>query len=86
MSTIKVEGASAGAGAGRVYGVAPGRGRPGKVGHARVGDSRTQKVERERSASTHAMRLQFWETVHASDELGRATTVARIVRRARVKM
>eukprot|EP00965_Chrysotila_dentata_P238835 6202748-Pleurochrysis_carterae.AAC.1 len=36
------------------------------------------------NASTHAMQMQ-WETVHANDEFGRATTIARIVRRARVK-
>eukprot|EP00965_Chrysotila_dentata_P228841 6196832-Pleurochrysis_carterae.AAC.2 len=50
--------ASAGAGAGRAYGAAPGRRRSGKVGPARYGDSKTQRAVRERSASTHAMQMQ----------------------------
>eukprot|EP00965_Chrysotila_dentata_P177647 5868406-Pleurochrysis_carterae.AAC.1 len=59
LPTIKGREASAGAEAGRAYGVAPGLGRSGKVGHGRYGDSRTYRAERERSASTHAMRMQF---------------------------
>eukprot|EP00965_Chrysotila_dentata_P106349 3512920-Pleurochrysis_carterae.AAC.1 len=45
--------------AGRAYGVAPGRRRSGEVCHRRCGDSRTQRAERECSASTHAMRIKF---------------------------
>eukprot|EP00965_Chrysotila_dentata_P055597 1844695-Pleurochrysis_carterae.AAC.1 len=40
---------------------APGWGRSGEVCHGRYGDSRTWGAERERSTSTHAMRLQFGE-------------------------
>eukprot|EP00965_Chrysotila_dentata_P128105 4236053-Pleurochrysis_carterae.AAC.3 len=47
---LACRGASAGAGAGRAYEVAPGRGRSGKVGRGRYGDSRSQRAERERSA------------------------------------
>eukprot|EP00965_Chrysotila_dentata_P255433 6212222-Pleurochrysis_carterae.AAC.2 len=57
--TIKGRGASAGAGVGRAYGVAPGRGRSSEVCHGRYGDSRTWRAERECSASTHATRVQF---------------------------
>eukprot|EP00965_Chrysotila_dentata_P064519 2139331-Pleurochrysis_carterae.AAC.1 len=39
--------------------VAPGRGRSGEVGHERYRDSRTWGAERERSASTHALQIQF---------------------------
>eukprot|EP00965_Chrysotila_dentata_P258702 6213315-Pleurochrysis_carterae.AAC.1 len=59
IPTITGRKASAGAWAGRAYGVAPGRGRSGKVCHGRYGDSRTPRAKRERSASTHAMRMQF---------------------------
>eukprot|EP00965_Chrysotila_dentata_P079986 2638131-Pleurochrysis_carterae.AAC.1 len=61
IPTIKGRAASAGAGAGRAYGVALGRGRSSAVCHGRYGDSRTQRAERERPARTHAMRLQFGE-------------------------
>eukprot|EP00965_Chrysotila_dentata_P134997 4464945-Pleurochrysis_carterae.AAC.8 len=55
------QGANAGSGAGRAYAVASGRGRSGEVWLERYGDSRTRGAERSRSASTHAMRLQFGE-------------------------
>eukprot|EP00965_Chrysotila_dentata_P230427 6197768-Pleurochrysis_carterae.AAC.2 len=45
-------------GAGRAYGLTLGRGHPGDVCHGRYGDSRTWGAERERSASTHAMRMR----------------------------
>eukprot|EP00965_Chrysotila_dentata_P255078 6212093-Pleurochrysis_carterae.AAC.1 len=51
--------ASAGAKDGRAHGAAPGRRRSGEVYHGRYGDSRTQRAERERSASAHAMRMQI---------------------------
>eukprot|EP00965_Chrysotila_dentata_P086904 2868368-Pleurochrysis_carterae.AAC.1 len=43
-------------------------GAAGDVGHARTG-ARKPKADRERIASTQAMPMRKWETVHASDEL-----------------
>eukprot|EP00965_Chrysotila_dentata_P216392 6189347-Pleurochrysis_carterae.AAC.1 len=59
IPTVNGRGASAGAGAGRAYRVAPSRGRSGEVCHGRYGDSRTWAAELERSASTHATRVQY---------------------------
>eukprot|EP00965_Chrysotila_dentata_P020048 663379-Pleurochrysis_carterae.AAC.1 len=63
-----VKGSSAGEGLTRLYGAFDAVVRRGDVGHARTG-ARKPEAERERSASTQAMPMQKWETVHMSDEM-----------------
>eukprot|EP00965_Chrysotila_dentata_P028343 942482-Pleurochrysis_carterae.AAC.1 len=60
-------GSSAGGGLTRLGGGFDAGAQQGDVGHVRTGPRKTG-AERERSTSTQAMRMQKWETLHASDE------------------
>eukprot|EP00965_Chrysotila_dentata_P256439 6212540-Pleurochrysis_carterae.AAC.3 len=60
-------GSSAGAGAERACAAASMRGRSEATSAMRTREQGNLRAERERSASTHAMPMQTWETVLAGD-------------------
>eukprot|EP00965_Chrysotila_dentata_P043268 1438195-Pleurochrysis_carterae.AAC.1 len=80
IPTTNGQKAGEGAGATRTYGAALGRGRGarGRLWPCASEESRVGGAERERSASTHAMRMQVWGSVHVSVKLRQMATVSGI--------
>eukprot|EP00965_Chrysotila_dentata_P018048 599576-Pleurochrysis_carterae.AAC.1 len=91
IPTVNGWGASAGAGAGRAYGVTPGRGLSGEVCHGRCGHFRTQRAERERAPQVRMRCESNWgnaacEYRFANERRARRQFVSHCGARERVEM